>query len=93
MPAGFKTLGDNRIDTSRFELTGFSHVGSRGQGVQASGLDRLERIITWQTKVETHYRWTKIKHGLQVGVIERRRWRNDIRDFAESQFAIVGCEQ
>ena len=47
MPASFKTLCDNRIDTSRFEFTGFSHVGSRGQGVQASGLDRLERVSIW----------------------------------------------
>ena len=93
MPAGFKTLGDNRIDTSSFELTGFSHVGCRRQSEQTSCLDRLERIITWQTKVKTHHRRTKIKHGLQVGFIERRCWRNHIRYFAESQFTIVGSEQ
>ena len=47
MPAGFKPLCDNRIDTSRFEFTGFGHVRCRRQGVQASGLDRLERVSIW----------------------------------------------
>ena len=93
MPAGFKTLCDNRIDTTRFEFTGFGHIGCRGQGEQSSCLDRLERIISRQTKVKTHHRRTKIKHGLQMGFIERRGWRDRIRYFAEPQFTIVGCEQ